>query len=102
VETACFRIVQEALTNVIRHSDAKRVAVELRASGAAVRLGVRDDGKGFDVGAARRATAAGKSHGLLNMQERVELAGGELEIDSAPGRGTAIRATFPMSQDGDR
>jgi PAS domain S-box-containing protein len=92
-------IVQEALTNVIRHSGAKHVAIELHGRAGAVRVGVRDDGKGFD---ASRAAAAGEGHGLLNMQERTELAGGGLEIASAPGRGTTIRATFPVFQGGDR
>jgi signal transduction histidine kinase len=102
LETACFRIVQEALTNAIRHSGAKSVEVELRAEAGAVRVCVRDDGKGFDAGSLRRAAAAGKSHGLLNMQERAELAGGELTIDSMPGRGTAIRASFLIPPERDR
>jgi signal transduction histidine kinase len=102
VETACFRIVQEALTNVVRHSGAKSIQVQLHARADAVRVCVRDDGKGFDVDTVRRATAAGRSHGLLNMQERAELAGGRLEIDSGPGLGTTICATFRVSPERDR
>jgi PAS domain S-box-containing protein len=102
LETACFRIVQEALTNAIRHSGARSLEVELRARDGAIRIVVRDDGKGFDPSAPRGANAAGKSHGLLNMQERAELAGGGLEIDSAPGRGTTIRATFRIPQESER
>ena len=101
LETACFRIVQEALTNAIRHSGARSVELELHENAGALRVCLRDDGKGFDVAALRRAAAAGKSHGLLNMQERAELAGGELEIESAPARGTMIRATFRISQERD-
>jgi two-component system, NarL family, sensor histidine kinase UhpB len=58
---------------------------------------VRDDGRGFDVPAARLRAAHGGSQGLLSMQERVALAGGYLEIDSAPGRGTSVRARLPLA-----
>jgi signal transduction histidine kinase len=98
VETTCFRVAQEALTNVIRHAQARAVDVELRQvdGGGALQLIVRDDGRGFDVPAARRRAVNGGSQGLLSMQERVALAGGELQIDSAPGRGTTIRARLPL------
>jgi signal transduction histidine kinase len=96
IETACFRLVQEALTNVARHSGARRVRVGLSARERAVEIAVRDDGKGFDVRAARTRAAAGESLGLLSMEERVALAGGRLEIESAQDRGTTVRATFPV------
>jgi signal transduction histidine kinase len=96
LETTCFRIAQEALTNVIRHAHAQRVEIELRAGDGSLHLQIRDDGKGFDVSAARKRAARGGSQGLLGMQERVALAGGELEIDSSSGRGTAVRAHFPL------
>jgi signal transduction histidine kinase len=92
VETTCFRVTQEALTNVIRHAHATRVEVELRLAPDGPRLEVRDDGRGFDTLAAR---LTGDGQGLLGMRERVALAGGELEIDSVPGRGTTVRAHFP-------
>jgi signal transduction histidine kinase len=95
VETACFRLVQEALTNVVRHSGARRVAVTLAAERDTVRVEVRDDGGGFDVRAAR-----GTSQGLSNMDERAALAGGELRIESGPGKGTTIRASFPVTEGG--
>jgi signal transduction histidine kinase len=66
-------------------------------------LTVRDDGKGFDLRATLRRVAQGDSQGLLGMKERVSLAGGKLEIDSAPGRGTEVRASIPLpegAQDG--
>jgi signal transduction histidine kinase len=91
VESAAFRIAQEALTNVARHSAAREAAIMLRASGGWVAMTVRDDGRGFELAAAR----AGPSLGLSGMQERAALAGGQLEIDSAPGRGTTVRARFP-------
>jgi signal transduction histidine kinase len=95
VETACFRVAQEALTNVVRHADARRVAVSLRARSDDVELVVRDDGAGFDVPVARRRAATGASQGLLTMEERVSLTGGTLSIESAPGQGTIVRARFP-------
>jgi len=97
LETTCFRVAQEALTNVIRHAQARRVEVELRAEGDQLQLTVRDEGKGFDVAAARKRAARGGSQGLLSMQERVALAGGELEIDSAKDRGTTVRARLPLA-----
>ncbi len=97
VETTCFRIAQEALTNVIRHAQARAVDVELSEAGGTLQLVVRDDGQGFAVGAARGRAAQGASQGLLSMQERAALAGGTLEIDSAPGRGTTVRARLPLA-----
>jgi signal transduction histidine kinase len=97
VETTCFRVAQEALTNVVRHAQARGVKVELHIAAGVLELGIFDDGRGFDVAAARRRASRGESQGLLNMQERVALAGGELAIDSAAGRGTAIRARFPLA-----
>ncbi len=96
LETTCFRVVQEALTNVVRHARAHTVSVELRQRPQQLELVIRDDGQGFDVAAARQRAAAGESLGLLGMQERVQLAGGRLNIESAPGRGTQVRACFPQ------
>ena len=98
LETTCFRVAQEALTNVIRHARAHRVEIALRVDGSELVLEVRDDGIGFDVGEARKRAIHGASQGLLSMQERVALAGGALEIDSAPGRGTVVRARLPLGE----
>ncbi len=97
IETACFRVAQEALTNVVRHAQAKRVTVELWQQGTELQLVIRDDGLGFDVHAAQERASRGASLGLLGMQERVRLAGGQIEIDSALTQGTEIRARFPLS-----
>jgi signal transduction histidine kinase len=97
VEAACFRIMQEALTNVVRHAAATNVTVEVNANDNGIQLSVRDDGKGFDATTARATAAASESHGLTNMHERAELAGGALLIESTPGQGTMVRATFPLS-----
>ncbi len=101
VETTCFRIAQEALTNVVRHAQARLVEVELSEANGTLLLTVRDDGQGFDVAAARRRAAQGGSQGLLSMQERVTLADGDLHIDSTPSRGTAVRARLPLTARGD-
>jgi PAS domain S-box-containing protein len=88
IETASFRIVQEALTNVARHAGAAQVEVTLAVQGDALEVSVRDDGVGFDVDERRDGL------GLVGMSERAALAGGQLEIESAPGAGTTLRARF--------
>ncbi|NKE73397.1 PAS domain S-box protein [Candidatus Manganitrophus noduliformans] len=97
LEIACFRVAQEALTNVIRHAHAGEVSIELRQRENELHLTVEDDGEGFDVGAARSRAIQGTSLGLVGMQERAELAGGRLELDSAPGEGTQVRAIFQLA-----
>ncbi len=96
IETECFRIAQEALTNVVRHAQAKMVTVELRRTDGHLRLRIEDDGAGFDVETRRQKAVAGGSLGLLSMQERAALAGGGLEIKSAPGAGTQVEAWLPL------
>jgi PAS domain S-box-containing protein len=92
IETACFRVAQEALTNVVRHARARTVSVELDRTPEVLHLVVRDDGIGFDAA----ATQQGASLGLLGMRERVALLAGEMDCKSAPGRGTEIHAFFPV------
>jgi two-component system sensor histidine kinase UhpB len=96
-EVTLFRVAQEALTNIVRHAQARTVEVNLRWPSGALELEVRDDGRGFDVAAARRRATQGASQGLLSMQERVALVEGTLEIDSAPGTGTTVRARIPLA-----
>ncbi|MGE5791174.1 MAG: PAS domain S-box protein, partial [Bacteroidota bacterium] len=98
VETACFRIVQEAMTNAVRHAGASRLAVSLRVEDGALVLAVRDDGQGFDPASAARRAARGESAGLSGMEERAQLAGGRLEMNTAPGRGTEVRVVFPLAE----
>ena len=85
IETASYRIVQEALTNIARHAEAAHVRVELGLRDSTVDLLIKDDGMGFDVRAARERASSGESMGLLGMQERAELAGGQLSIEFYPG-----------------
>ena len=84
IETTLYRIAQEALTNVAKHSRATRVEVMLERQGDSVLLIVEDDGVGFDTG------VRGGRFGLLGMQERAALLGATIEIESEPGRGTTI------------
>jgi PAS domain S-box-containing protein len=96
VETTCFRVAQEALTNVVRHAKATNVWIEFDRTTRELQLGIRDDGIGFDVAAAHSRAAGGGSLGLLGMQERVRLCGGNLEITSSPGAGAKLLATIPL------
>jgi len=97
LETVCFRLVQEALTNVLRHARARHCSVSLSRDLDSVRVSVGDDGAGFDVTDVWDRALRGEGFGLLGMRERVLLFGGQIEVDSAPGRGTMIMARFPLS-----
>ena len=97
IETACFRTAQEALTNVTRYSKAQKVSLWLRTDADGINLIVKDNGVGFNVTAARSNARKGGSLGLLNMQERAALVGGNLDIVSEPGNGTEIHARFPLA-----
>ena len=96
IEITCFRIVQEALTNVARHAKAHRVDVLLKQGVSSVEICVQDDGVGFDVDAVPSPTAGGFSIGLASMQERAKLLGGTVRITSVPHRGTRVIATLPL------
>ena len=100
VEIACFRLTQEALTNVARYADAKRVEVCLQVADGMLTLSIHDDGIGFDPHRIHRDPPAVGTVGLSGMEERVRLVGGHFAIRSAPGCGTEIRATFPFDQMG--
>jgi PAS domain S-box-containing protein len=95
LETACYRVVQEAITNVVKHAEASQVEVEL-ALGDELNVTVSDDGRGFDVTGAQDKARHGAAAGLGGMLERVSLLNGLLWIDSAPGQGTKVRACFPL------
>lgn len=94
VNTTLFRVAQEALTNVVKHADARHVTVRLRYEGESVRLEVDDDGRGFDLQAASLAAGA-PSWGLAGMQERASLLGGALTVETSPGAGTRIEVRLP-------
>lgn len=96
IETACFRIAQESLTNIARHANARNARVELRQLESELELFIQDDGIGFDVPAARLRATQGASIGLLGMSERTQLLGGHFEIESIPSQGTTIHARIPL------
>jgi len=93
LETACFRIVQEAVTNVVRHAKANRIVVTLERTESQMMLLVSDDGVGFDVSKLRNA---GSTLGLHGMEERVRALGGLITIASSPSVGTEICVRFPI------
>ena len=92
VETTLYRIVQEALTNVAKHAQAGRVSILLRRKDEGAVVVIEDDGTGFDAGAARHESGLG----LTGMRERLGLVGGQLRIETAPGRGTTVVAEVPL------
>jgi two-component system sensor histidine kinase DegS len=94
--TVLYRVAQEALTNVARHAKASRVDVSIHKLPRAVCLTVKDNGRSFPV--QRVLHAKGNNRlGLLGMRERVEMVGGSLSVESAPGKGTTIRAEIPFT-----
>jgi two-component system sensor histidine kinase UhpB len=94
VEIATYRIVQEALSNVVRHAGTGRATVRLQADTEMLQMKVEDDGRGFD---ATSALARSNSIGLQGMHERATALGGELAIESAPGAGTRVMARLPLT-----
>ena len=95
VETAMFRVTQEALTNVRKHAPSARVRIALKYSNNCVHLNVRDWGPGFDPEKATEGGGPGERLGLSSMRERVALLGGNLEVRSRPGEGTEVVAEIP-------
>jgi signal transduction histidine kinase len=96
IETACFRVAQEAVTNILRHSGAKHVSLDLSKRNGEILFSIRDDGIGFDVEKAHKRSLKGESLGLLGMRERISLLGGQLEIESVPSCGTEVRVRVPL------
>ncbi len=98
LETALFRLIQEALNNVRKHAGAQHARVELRCHKKRAVLHIRDDGRGFDVAAALQAARKQGSVGLIQMQERAERAGGSFKIESSPNQGTHIIVELPVRE----
>jgi signal transduction histidine kinase len=100
VRIALFRVAQEALNNVVKHSGATQARIELSFGAGGAQLTVSDNGRGFDPGAnsPAAAEAARPAWGLLGMRERAELLGGQFEIEAAPGQGTRVRVTIPYEE----
>jgi signal transduction histidine kinase len=97
LEIACFRIVQESLTNALRHASPRRVHVRLTHDEAQIALSIQDDGAGFDTVSTLDATAARGHLGVAGMRERVRAGGGTFQIRSVPGTGTTVEAWLPTA-----
>ena len=96
VNITAYRLIQECLTNVLRHADASRVEIELRREAGAIRVSVADNGKGL----AERHEADRARFGLMGIRERVQALRGEFELESLPGEGLKVSATIPMTPPG--
>jgi signal transduction histidine kinase len=97
VGSSLYRITQEALANVFRHAEAKRIEARLSFNGEGLSLEIRDDGQGFSIDPSGNAASLGR--GLRNIHQRASEAGGNAQILSAPGRGTTVRVTLPLGGD---
>ena len=96
IESVCYRITQEALSNATRHASAKQIRVRVERSDRLLTLAIRDDGVGFDMDTARKKALKTGSLGLISMEERAQLAGGRLKMRTVPGGGTTVQATFAL------
>jgi len=94
IQTTCFRIAQEAITNAVRHAAATQIQVDIHREEGNFRLRVHDDGRGFEMPPPQSQTIG---LGLLGMKERAALVGGRTRITSAPGKGTTVDATLPLT-----
>jgi PAS domain S-box-containing protein len=96
LETACFRITQEALTNIVRHANASEIVIQLARNENQLLLSIKDNGVGFDPSGLRKRTPRAATLGLVSMQERAHAAGGTVEIHSRIARGTEVRFKLPV------
>ena len=101
IETSLYRVAQEAIDNIAIHAEASSVAITLRSDGPVLTLVVEDDGKGFEPAEVLADPDVVRGLGILSMQERVALAGGTFSVESAPGRGTRVRAETPLEKKGE-
>ena len=96
IESVCYRITQEALSNATRHASAKQIRIRVELSDRLLTLAIRDDGVGFDMNTAQKKALKTGSLGLISMEERAQLAGGRLKMRTVPGGGTTVQATFAL------
>ena len=96
MDTALYRIVQEALTNVARHAQARSIRLRLECKASTVAVLVQDDGRGFDVEQTRESDPSASGVGLIGIEERVHALGGRLSISSQPGQGTVLSVEMPL------
>jgi signal transduction histidine kinase len=98
IETAVFRAVQEALTNVERHAGAEMVLVQVAVENGQLAIDVEDDGQGFDPSSVVPTPESARGLGLMGIRERLELAGGSAVISSSPGQGTYVAIRVPLPE----
>ncbi|MGA8184788.1 MAG: ATP-binding protein [Terriglobia bacterium] len=98
IETALFRAVQEAITNIVKHSRAETVLIQCATTPQAVTIEIEDDGRGFDPAGISETAATGRGLGLAGIRERMEILGGTAIIDSAPGQGTRLVLNVPRGE----
>ncbi|HNU72753.1 MAG TPA: ATP-binding protein, partial [Thermodesulfobacteriota bacterium] len=91
-----YRLLQEALTNIVKHSQASLVTISLVKKQKRIELSIRDNGKGFALDTTNYRDASVRGLGLTNMNERTILSGGVFRIESEPGAGTLIKASWPL------
>jgi signal transduction histidine kinase len=96
METALFRVVQEALNNVVRHSNADSVLIQVEERNGQLEIEIEDDGRGFDPESVAQPGPGGRGLGLMGIRERIELLGGTVDVDSAPDDGTRIAVRVPL------
>ena len=101
LETALFRVLQEAITNIIKHSQAQNVSIRLDFAESTISGEVRDDGVGFDFEEVQGEELALRGVGLLGMEERINLLGGSFEVSSRPGEGTVVTFQVPLEPGSD-
>ncbi|WP_168123438.1 sensor histidine kinase [Paenibacillus sp. HB172176] len=99
MEAAVFRLVQEAFSNVLKHSNASHVSLDINYKPQVISLTIHDNGVGFVVGTVDKPSSRNTHFGLIGMRERVELIEGRMEIDSKPGQGTKIMIDIPTTSD---
>jgi signal transduction histidine kinase len=99
LKIVAFRVIQEAMNNVAKHSQASHVRLRLRKLEGRMELIIQDSGRGFKVGKGPSQDPAARGLGLLSMRERTELSGGSFAIESAEGKGTIIRASWPLGKE---
>jgi two-component system sensor histidine kinase DegS len=98
METALYRIIQEAVTNAIRHAGTPHIEIRVWQEDAIVHAAVRDEGRGFDA-EATMARRGERGLGLIGMRERVDALGGRFVLRSAPGQGTEVAVAIPILED---
>jgi len=99
IETAFYRIIQEALNNIAKHAAADHIEILLERRNSVMRASVTDNGKGFDLGKVLHPESPERGFGIVGMQERVSLLGGRIDIQSTPGSGTRISVEVPFQKE---